>query len=49
MKTLICPVCQSECFEDESQYTSRCLDCLAVCDSETGELLEIDGVKAKVS
>jgi len=45
MKTLICAVCQSEAFEDESEFTSRCLDCLAVIDSETGEVLEIDGMR----
>ena len=45
MKTLTCPVCQSEAFEDESEQTSRCLDCLAVIDSETMELLELDGIK----
>lgn len=44
-KTLICPVYQSEAFEDESEQTSRCLDCLALIDSETGELLEVDGIK----
>jgi|HubBroStandDraft_5_1064220.scaffolds.fasta_scaffold972362_2 hypothetical protein len=46
MKTLVCPICQCEDFEDESEQTSRCLDCLAVIDSETMELLEYDGVKA---
>jgi hypothetical protein len=45
MKTLTCPVCQSEASEDESEQTSRCLDCLAVIDSETEEVLEIDGRK----
>lgn len=41
-----CPVCQSDAFkEEEVEGELICADCLAVCDADTGVLLEIDGLR----
>lgn len=41
-----CPVCQSTCFEEYTEGEDQCLDCLAIIDAKTKELLEVDGVRA---
>lgn len=43
---LVCANCQSSCFEEEMENGMRCLDCLAVTDKKTGQLIEIDGIRA---